>query len=86
MTKTIFLVAYYKNHFFVVVVVVSPRKNKVSDEMKNQKDEWKKKQEKVKALVNRIAAEIERSSCSSGWYRTICCLVPQLKHRHAMRA
>ena len=52
------------NTFFVV----PPLEKKVSDEIQNHEAKTKKQQEKVKALIDKIAAEIERqrSSCS-GW-------------------
>ena len=39
---------------------------KVLDEIKKQNEEGKKEQERVKNLLDRIAAEIERTSCTGG--------------------
>ena len=43
-----------------------PAKKEVIDTIRKQNDEVKRQQEKVKNLVDRIAAEIERTSCSEG--------------------
>ena len=43
-----------------------PAEKEVLDAIRKQNDEVKKQQEKVKNLVDRIAAEIERSSCFEG--------------------
>ena len=43
-----------------------PAEEEVIDPITKQNDEAKKQQEKVKNLVDRIAAEIERTSCFEG--------------------
>ena len=43
-----------------------PAEKEVIDAIKKQNDEINKQQEKVKNLVDRIAAEIERTSCFEG--------------------
>ena len=43
-----------------------PAEKEVLDATRKQNDEVRKQQEKVKNLVDRIAAEIERSSCFEG--------------------
>lgn len=43
------------------IVAVSPAEKEVIDAINSQNDEIKKQQEKVKNLVDRIAAEIERT-------------------------
>ena len=43
-----------------------PAEKEVIDAIRKQNDEVNKQQEKVKNLIDRIAAEIERSSCFEG--------------------
>ena len=43
-----------------------PAEKEVIDAIRKQDDEVKKEQGKVKNLVDRIAAEIERTSCFEG--------------------
>ena len=47
-------------------LAVCPAEKEVIDSIRKQNDEVKKQQEKVKNLVDRIAAEIERTSCFEG--------------------
>ena len=42
----------------------SPEEMKVLDEIKKQNEEGRKEQERVKNLLDRIAAEIERTPCT----------------------
>ena len=44
----------------------SPAEKEVIDAIRKLNDEVKKQQEKVKNLVDRIVAEIERNSCFEG--------------------
>ena len=45
---------------------VCPAEKEVIDVIHKQNEEVKKQQEKVKNLVDRIAAEIERTTCFEG--------------------
>ena len=47
-------------------VAATTAEKEVIDAICKQNDEAKKQQEKVKNLVDRIAAEIERTSCFEG--------------------
>ena len=44
-------------------LAASPEEKKVCDAIMKQNEEEKKQQEKVTNLIDRIAAEIERTSC-----------------------
>ena len=51
---------------FFLCFAACPAEKEVLDAIRKQNDEVRKQQEKVKNLVDRIAAEIERSSCFEG--------------------
>ena len=57
-------------HVFILLLktflAACPAEKEVIDAISKQNDEVKKQQEMVKNLVDRIAAEIERTSCFEG--------------------
>ena len=67
-TKTTFFSWYYilSSECYQKQVAATPAEKEVIDATCEQNDEVKKQQEKVKNLVDRIAAEIERTSCFEG--------------------
>ena len=51
---------------FFLCFAACPAEKEVIDTIRKQNDEVKKQEEKVKNLVDRIAAEIERTTCLKG--------------------
>ena len=67
MTKIIFFSWYYMFlECYQKQVAATTAEKEVIEAICEQNDEVKKQQEKVKNLVDRIAAEIERTSCFDG--------------------
>ena len=51
---------YFQNK----LIAACPEEERVIDAIKKENEEIKKKEKEVKELVDRIAAEIERTSCA----------------------